>query len=470
MIMKHTLEKQSFEVRFSFDHPPRGLYLKSGLATSHYARVQVFDPMKILIGEIFHGFGKDFEALLTGEEEASLNGKKASLRQGEYQVRIEIYGQELPVDWELVVEENPSPEVMPRHTLMEEAWFEPERGREAAMAPGRYLKGDFHGHTQLSDGDLSHPEALEVMASRGLDFMALTEHNRVGFGQKKTPVRLIPSFELTLPKGHLNIHGVKDPLLFTDTGLTDEAMKRVVDRYKGEANISLNHPFLEPWAYHDDTLTIKDLDTMEIICDPTYSDSLKANREALGFLKFLWNKGFTLYGIGGSDAHLRPENFNPMAVEPSIYGDPATYVFSRSLSVEGILEGVKKGDVVVSRYFQPIPLIGGGKIRPGDSITEKMPFDYLVEVRNLPAGKEYRINLLFNNEIVKTGPLQNGGNRLLENAHRVFEGSTASFKWMAVEILGHDDEVISWINPIYQGEVNPSNPLVHHLVGAYRHG
>ena len=45
------------------------------------------------------------------------------------------------------------------------------------------------------------------------------------------------------------------------------------------------------------------VDCLEIINDPTYPDAAHANDKAVHFLDELWNDGYRIYGVGGSDSH-----------------------------------------------------------------------------------------------------------------------------------------------------------------------
>ena len=52
--------------------------------------------------------------------------------------------------------------------------------RELPAGPGRrWRAGDLHAHTVHSDGGLTVPELVALAAERGLDFLAVTDHNTV---------------------------------------------------------------------------------------------------------------------------------------------------------------------------------------------------------------------------------------------------------------------------------------------------
>src|SRR5262249_54514043 len=92
--------------------------------------------------------------------------------------------------------------------------------RELPAAPRRPRPaGDLHAHTVHSDGAMTVPELACLAISRGLDFIAVTDHNTVshhaelpaaarGYG-----ITLLPGQELTTDRGHAGVLG--------DTGWID---------------------------------------------------------------------------------------------------------------------------------------------------------------------------------------------------------------------------------------------------------
>ena len=66
---------------------------------------------------------------------------------------------------------------------------------------------------------------------------------------------------------------------------------------------SINHPFLTIWKWRYDQTDLDDIDCLEIINDPTYTDAKDANEKAVRFLDALWQDGHRIYGVGGSDSH-----------------------------------------------------------------------------------------------------------------------------------------------------------------------
>ncbi|MFI6500809.1 CehA/McbA family metallohydrolase [Nonomuraea typhae] len=75
----------------------------------------------------------------------------------------------------------------------------------------RWYAGDFHAHTVHSDGTLTIPELAELAAARGLDFLAVTDHNTVShhpwLAKAARGITLIPGQEVTTDRGHANVFG-----------------------------------------------------------------------------------------------------------------------------------------------------------------------------------------------------------------------------------------------------------------------
>ena len=112
-----------------------------------------------------------------------------------------------------------------------------------APAGMRWMAGDLHSHTVHSDGTLTVPELACVAVSRGLDYLAVTDHNTVshhpelpGVGARAGIV-LVPGQEVTTDLGHANVFG--------PTGWVDFRRPSADWAAFAEANgglMSINHP------------------------------------------------------------------------------------------------------------------------------------------------------------------------------------------------------------------------------------
>ena len=114
----------------------------------------------------------------------------------------------------------------------------------------RWLAGDFHSHTVHSDGSLPVGGLAALAASRGLDFLAVTDHNTTSHhahlpaAARRHGIVLVPGQEVTRDVGHANVLG--------DVGLVDfrsppEAWAQQADSRGGV--LSINHPLAGDCAW-----------------------------------------------------------------------------------------------------------------------------------------------------------------------------------------------------------------------------
>nr|WP_055507315.1 CehA/McbA family metallohydrolase [Nonomuraea pusilla] len=105
----------------------------------------------------------------------------------------------------------------------------------------RWFAGDFHAHTVHSDGGLTVGELAGLARARGLDFLAVTDHNTVShhpwLAAADHGITLIPGQEVTTDRGHANVFG--------DVGWVD--FREPADSWVEHAEragglISINHP------------------------------------------------------------------------------------------------------------------------------------------------------------------------------------------------------------------------------------
>ncbi|MBO3752319.1 CehA/McbA family metallohydrolase [Streptosporangiaceae bacterium NEAU-GS5] len=113
------------------------------------------------------------------------------------------------------------PPAVPRHHPSRNVRTPRDEHREPAATrrdlPGlggcRWLAGDLHAHTTHSDGTLSVVELASVAADRGLDYLAVTDHNTVShfpelpIAAGVAGIQLIPGQEVTTDQGHAGVLG-----------------------------------------------------------------------------------------------------------------------------------------------------------------------------------------------------------------------------------------------------------------------
>lgn len=340
----------------------------------------------------------------------------------------------------------------------------------------KWFKGDFHTHTILSDGKMTNELYIKTAKEMNMDFAVSTEHNIVPTGWKKDDEFLIiPGTEITLEDGHFNILGIRQFPLSLDlknivqdrrckdsNEIQENIVKELVRTYRDEKAVySVNHMVLEFWKWKFSNIRLDEFQTIEICNDPTYYLGAESNDKVIEMMYALWNDGYRIYGIGGSDAHILPTETYDNSSERSIIGDPATFIYSNGLTAESIIDSVKKGHIYVSRGIIldiNIEVINGNKkdsYLPGDEIEiiSNAEVDYSVNIHLENMENEYgKIN---ETEFpLKIYFIENG----IKKEQIIKEEGVASFtvrwnkgeyKYLGVEIRDMDNKFKAYINPIY---------------------
>ena len=226
--------------------------------------------------------------------------------------------------------------------------------------PGWY-RGDLHSHSAHSDGRCPNVSAVvapcpvfrvvEAAASRHLDFLVLSDHNTLSQAAQIGELQpyfdqtlLIPGEELTTFRGHAGAVGVSEPIDFRIGGTHAASVNGMINAVHRAGGIFvINHPTLPSgevcmgcgWTFADTDYA--QVDGIEVVNGGTLALTKAADGpfSGLGFWRALLDKGYHLTGVGGSDSH----SANP--------GVPTTVVHAESLSIAGILHGLKAGHVFV---------------------------------------------------------------------------------------------------------------------------
>lgn len=309
----------------------------------------------------------------------------------------------------------------------------------------KWYKGDFHTHTTYTDGEMSREDNIEMAKKQNLDFFVATDHNIVPTSWfAKTNTLVIPGTEVTSELGHFNIIN-PNTSPFVQNRVRDmyneEGTNQLIAQDYGDALVSINHPFLKgcPWLYKDTKM--ENIDTLEIINDPTYPDNLEAIEQALIAWNILLNDGFQITGIGGSDSHLRPDDHYEGSTEPSLIGDPGTFVYCDQLSAHNLMGSVRKGHVTVSRggFIH----ITDGACLPGEkSSLQQGEISVRVET-------EEAVDI----EWIVDGEIRKKENK--SSASYPFDFQENEYHWIRADIRYPDGSLYGFTNPIYFGEKRP---------------
>jgi predicted metal-dependent phosphoesterase TrpH len=185
------------------------------------------------------------------------------------------------------------------------------------------LKLDLHVHTVRSyDGHTRQEDLPQIIASRGLDGVAVTEHDRFD-PPRLSGTLILPAVEISSKDGHvigLGIREVIEPRL-----AADETIRRIHDQ--GAVAI-IPHPY-DPVCECVKIARLKEKpDAVETV-----------NADALSFYISNWlarkdAQKFKLPEVGGSDSHI-----------PQTIGDAYTVVDTPSNDLDAIIESIRSGKV-----------------------------------------------------------------------------------------------------------------------------
>jgi hypothetical protein len=236
--------------------------------------------------------------------------------------------------------------------------------REALRTGPGWFRGDLHTHTAHSDGQCPSQSGkpvpcpvyftVDAAARRGLDFIAITDHNassQYDAMRELQPyfdeVLLIPGREITTFQGHINFLGSTDFVDFRLDGKTvPDANAILRNAARVGAITSINHPAAPSgeicmgcgWTPSKPV----DMHLLTAI-EAVNGGSEPYGIDDLGFWDKQLSKGCRLTGIGGSDNH-RP--LQPLDQIGSV-GSPTTVVYAAELSTPAILDGIRAGHVFI---------------------------------------------------------------------------------------------------------------------------
>lgn len=268
---------------------------------------------------------------------------------------------------------------------------EPAVLREPLRAGPGWFRGDLHTHTAHSDGQCASQSGravpcpvyftVDAAARRGLDFVAITDHNASSQYDAMRELEpyfdkllLIPGREITTFQGHINFLGSTDWVDFRLDGTTvPDANSLLRAAARAGAITSINHPAAPSgeicmgcgWtpAKPVDIHLLTAIEAVNGGSEPYGIDDL-------GFWDKQLSKGCRLTGIGGSDNH-RP--MQPLDQVGSV-GSPTTAVYATELSTPAILEGIRAGHVFIDvagtrdRTIEFTARAGNKVARAGDAL------------------------------------------------------------------------------------------------------
>lgn len=209
----------------------------------------------------------------------------------------------------------------------------PERppGRDLPAPAGhRWLAGDLHAHTVHSDGLATISQLAALARGRGLDFLAVTDHNTTSHHPHLPRISewggvvLVPGQEVTTDTGHANCFG--------DVGWVD--FRQSADHWLATAEareglLSLNHPVAGELAWR------QPLPRAAHLVEAWHATWDRRSDKPLEW----WQRAGGV-GVGGSDVH-----------DPRVWtlGTPTTWAqVGEGSGTQGVLDALAAGRVAIS--------------------------------------------------------------------------------------------------------------------------
>jgi hypothetical protein len=212
-----------------------------------------------------------------------------------------------------------------------------------AATARHWYRGDLHSHTQHSDAAGSVSDLRAAALERGLDFLAVTDHNTVSHqAELIAQPGLIAGQEVTTYRGHFTALG-PGPYL--------EFRHREAESVKLALETAFSHRMLRVLAHPKPVCPscdwqwglLEHFDAFEVWNGPWAAlNWISRDRwvEAL-------NQGLRLTAVGGSDRH-QPCAWPDHDPEPFQVGSPTTWIESASLSPGDLLTAILEGRTSVS--------------------------------------------------------------------------------------------------------------------------
>ncbi|WNM40205.1 CehA/McbA family metallohydrolase [Micromonospora halotolerans] len=166
------------------------------------------------------------------------------LEPGEWQVLLRLH--RIPpdgLDYEVTATTTSTPPPAPPAPAAPPRPDRPPRRDLPTVDGRRWLAGDLHAHTVHSDGSQTIDELAALAAARGLDFLAVTDHNTVSHhpwlpdASARYGISLLPGQEVTTDRGHANVFG---PVGWIDFRRPPDEWLAAARR--GGGLMSVNHP------------------------------------------------------------------------------------------------------------------------------------------------------------------------------------------------------------------------------------
>lgn len=346
---------------------------------------------------------------------------------------------------------------------------EPLRLRKPLRTGAAWYRGDLHMHTGHSDGSCKNLSGAnvpcplfltaEAASRRGLDFIAISDHNassQYAMMRELAPyfstLLLIPGREITTFHGHSNLFGTEE---FLDFRLGSSGVPDATTMFRRAAALggimSLNHPGLPTAEFcmgcgwtPDPPIDLSLVTAIEVI----NSGAEEGPSSGLPFWEKGLNAGYRLTAIGGSDNHNAPRELD----KPGSVGSPTTIVYARELSTPAILAGISAGHAFVDltaskdRLLEVMARVGDAQATMGDTLIARAHRTVAFAVHTASVTGATLLFLEDGKPLAGTKPLALSGTDQTMLLHWESDGQR---HWFRADVRGPDGKLWLLGNPIY---------------------
>lgn len=302
-----------------------------------------------------------------------------------------------------------------------------------------WLRGELHCHTQHSDGSFPVEQLVKRAYERGMDFLAVTDHNTIAAQRDlenmiDPGLILIRGVEATTFRGHFNIWGIPNWIDFrVQTPEQMEAVIQAANDLGGVTSCGHPKPFGPDWEYRE----VTNYQCVEVWNGPWSG----LNEIALEYWTDLLAGGHRKTAVGGSDFHRIGESGG------RDIGTPTSWVYlEETPSARKILQAVQAGHVSVSAGPEGpfVDLRGGAdnRVIGGDCcrITDESSFHLQITCR----GGDGCLLRLFDHKRIVFEQVVSGAQAVVDATLAV-----GSSMFVRAELRHPDGMMLALTNPIY---------------------
>lgn len=333
--------------------------------------------------------GGNSEPAIVGSAASSRSYRLTELTPGTWRVLVgKALVTQQPAKYRVEVEARSTPLLAPQ---VRNGWTAP-----APLEKGpRYFAGDLHVHSlESGDARASLADIAALARARGLDFVAISDHNTMTaldfMGDEQAKLNdflFVPSIEFTTYAGHMNVFGAKAVPRFW-FGLDNANFAGALSDFGAQGGVTtINHPTLDlgtfcigcAWQQSAGGAT-----AIEVGVGGWDETGSIFDESALAYWEKLASEGLHLTAVGGSDDHRAGQGLNQTQ---SAIGSPTVMIYADELSVEALQRGLRDGRTVV-------------KLRGPD--------DPMIEL-GWPSSLTHSMGMLFSSEPVEVSARVTGG-------------------------------------------------------------